>query len=279
MIISYVPGHYMVLSRLKSKPEKISWFILYILPLLYLTIHINGNYSFEVTVLYFIALLSFFSIYDLGYIENDVKTVLIEKEPTLRINDTTFKHYTNNYKKYVFVKVSLSVFLIALMYWLSKIWEVELHLALFSLCICATRFVFYCHNKIRSRLNVLTFLFLSSLKYGSIIVLFCSYNELIYYFLISFLMFPLVRTLEHSTKKKYKNHKLASFVSSPDLFRLKYYFTLLLISIMVVFLNSNLDVLYPTIFTYYLSYRVITYYFSYKSDLVKNIRTNRNLNE
>ncbi|MEZ9563411.1 hypothetical protein AB4245_26070, partial [Vibrio splendidus] len=236
MIYSYLPGHYLFLSRLKSKPEKLSWAILYVIPLLFISGHINGSYSIEIVILFILALLSFFSIYDLGYIENDVKTVLTEKEPTLRIDSATFDYYTSNYWKHNLIKILFSVVLILAIDSLSGLWEIELNLLAFICAVIATRFVFFFHNKIRSRYNVLTFSLLSSLKYTSILILFCPYEQFPYYLTLSLLMFPLIRTIEHATKKKYKFIKIRNLVFSADYFRVRYYLLFSLIFLVVAFL-------------------------------------------
>ncbi|WP_165743737.1 hypothetical protein [Pseudoalteromonas sp. Z9A6] len=238
----------------------------------------KNEISFEITLIFLISVCAFFSIYDLGYIENDVKTVLKEHNPTIRINSKAFEYYQENYLWVILVKTSISLFLLLVIHLLSKLYVIETNILHFSICIFITRIVFYFHNKIRSVWNVLTFSLLSLCKYVSLLVLFAPASELIYYIALAILMFPVVRALEHATKPKYGLIYIQKIVGSADLFRVKYYFLILIFSLLLPSLIHKFDYFYSSIFLYYLIYRlIICLLVKYKSEKINTIRMHRSI--
>ena len=76
----YFPFYYLYVSRLKTKLEQISWIIIFIIPQLLVTHQYQTLSSVIFILLFFTSQVVFNSLYEIGYIENDVKTSKIEKK-------------------------------------------------------------------------------------------------------------------------------------------------------------------------------------------------------
>lgn len=222
----YIPLYYLIVSRLKRKIEIVSWLILYLIPIFIVSIYFYGM-DFHYWSMILFGYVIFFTFYEVGYIENDIKTVLKEKSPNHRVTGALYDYIHNNYTRVVLVKyITGFIFTIGL-YFYSKFLGVDL--APFIFGIIVTRVLFLLHNKVRNNYNIITFFLLSSAKYTSLLYLslmplfFENYNvELL------ILLFPLLRTIEHATKDKYNNERLKKMVGSLDSFRVIYYAVLLL---------------------------------------------------
>lgn len=205
--IRFLPFCYTFESRIKTKGERISWFLIYPIYLLLFC------YIFSFDFLYcFVGILSTMQMYEVGYLFNDIYTVKKEKNPTTRISGELV-WYKNKFK-YLVVFKTITALLLPLVF---------LDLMFFSVMTTSLLFIlffYFLHNNIRNRANVLTYFFLVSLRYTAPVFYFLDFQL----FLLIIISFPLCRTLEHSCKKKY-DIKLSKLIvsSNVDLFRVKYY--------------------------------------------------------
>lgn len=266
-------------SRLKSKIERASWFIIYIIPVFTLTYLPSPKNILEFTLLFILAIWSFFSLYEVGYIENDIKTTINESNPTIRIqkNKQIFLR-----KKYYFIQSSKIVVMFILLFFTNfaaNDFGINLYWLSFISCLIFMRISFYAHNRLRNRLNIFTFLCLSTSKYFSPILLFLPFNNYYNLFILTFFMFPLLRTLEHATKPKYNLPKLIIFLGDLDVFRVKYYSLMFLSSIVIFFIFQNyFSLLSVGVMAYFLIYRCSALFFiTKKLDTIKSMRKNRHI--
>jgi hypothetical protein len=190
-----------------------------------------GNYSLtDLQFLSFVAIFvlaywSWFSFYEIGYLENDALTVKLEDKPTMRIpmNEVTFiqKHF-----RWIAIIRWLSFFLgIVILY---IFFEGLLRFDLMLILAMLTRMFFWVHNNFRSRVNIFSYFGLSTCKYLflALVLYGVSYPFLLLGF---FLAFPLIRTIEHACKVKYQLPGLKKWVGDLDSFRVKYYLIVSLI--------------------------------------------------
>ena len=144
---------YLFESRLKSKIERISWFVIYIIPVFLLSYALSSVGTLSFIILFIMAVLSFFSLYEVGYIENDIKTTLNEKNPTIRIIQSKQYFLEKNYYVIQFFKILITLVLIFSIKFFSESLGIKIYLVQFVICLFFMRVSFFAHNKIRSRVD------------------------------------------------------------------------------------------------------------------------------
>jgi len=265
MLKFLIPCYYLFYSRLKSKIEKISWFIIYVIPIYILGLFYISSDYFIFTTIFILSILIFNSIYEIGYIENDTKTILNEENPTLRLKVKDYDIFKEKYFIIIFLKIFISSSLLFLAYILSDIFLFKIYITQFLIILFLIRILFYMHNKIRNRANIITFFTLSTTKYSAPLFLILPLNNLLSVWIISFFLFPLLRTIEHSTKKKYAFIEWIGFVGNHDIFRVKYYSIMLITVCIINYLYTDTTLLVVLLlFIYFFIFRVSSYF------LVKN---------
>ncbi|HII3244877.1 TPA: hypothetical protein ACY3HP_001280, partial [Enterobacter kobei] len=78
----YIPFSYLLLTRIKTKHERISWFIIYPAFLITATLLFNGD-----LLNFMLTFCMTMSLYEIGYLDNDFRTIKKEKNPTLRADE------------------------------------------------------------------------------------------------------------------------------------------------------------------------------------------------
>lgn len=246
----YIPFTYYKFSRLKGWSDLFSWFIIYPLFLLFFTLLNSSN--LELAFFNFLLIfMGFFSIYEIGYLENDLITVQNEKLPTDRLGDE--KSFFLGH--YLHLKVSRYI----VSFLCVSIYCVINDLGFFAFCFFVfyffiTRFCFYLHNSVRNRVNIATYFSLAFLRYSlPVAILFFEgcFNSLDIFILA--LLFPVLRTIEHSSKPKYAVPFNRLVFNNLDLLRVVYYLILL---IAFTFLLNE----YVVFVLYFFAYRLATFF-------------------
>lgn len=227
----FIPGYYLFYSRLKRKSEVLS--LLYVYPLfLFLILYLAFSFEFITYSLVFLAaLLTWLSFYEIGYLQNDAITIKKETNPTLRIPQEQIRFIQGNFKQIVLWKTLIGVGGLLLLWFVNNSGLMRLSVVFFLGMIVLSRISFYLHNTIRSRWNIVTYLFLTSTKYLSLPFLFFQDSVLFQVVCVSiWILFPLLRTLEHAAKVKYSITWLQKGMGNLDQFRVIYYFLCLTIA-------------------------------------------------
>lgn len=278
MLKFYLPFYYLVYSRLKTKIDFISWMIIWMVPQFILSYVYADITLGKFTLLFLLTQLIFNSLYEIGYIENDVSTTDKEENPTLRLSSEVYAYMKQNYHRVIYIRYAIVLLSLTVLYWLNGSFDIHLNIGNFILLLLVTRLFFYWHNSIRNKINLLTFSILAVTKYIFPFTLFVIDNkELFYLSLFSMTLFPLLRIIEHSTHKRYAFTTYAKLVGNHDKFRIIYYlFFLSLFAFCYVVLPSIFDD-YQVIFLlliYFLLYRVSSYLLLkrglYKRDVLKS---------
>lgn len=258
----YLPFSYLLTTRIKTKHERISWVIIYPLFLLFVVILLSGD------ILNFIAsFIMTMSLYEIGYLDNDFRTVKKEKDPTLRATEQR-TWIENNIFSLVALRILISAILGVFLYVNTNITQQGILLFLIILLFLG----FYYHNTIRSRWNVLTYFIVVFCRY--MIPVIVSVNSVYYPYLVPFIIFsfPLVRTFEHACKEKYGFIKVKKLVRNPDLFRVKWYLVVTLFVFFAMLLLHQVKVLVGLFIlsVYFLLYRIATLYISRTKQVMRN---------
>lgn len=247
-----IPFYYLTYSRLKSHAEKLS--LIWIYPL-FLMVFLFVFYQIEIIPHLFSFLLAFvawMSIYEIGYLENDAFTIKREMHPNLRIPQQDIIFIEKNFRKIVLIRLLIFIGLTGILYFLN-LWSIEQILWFVSIVIFA-RFFFNLHNVIRSRWNIISYFFLCLSKYWVFPIIYLGLENGFQPYWITLFSFPVLRTIEHAVKPKYKIKWLKKTVGSLDSFRVKYYTVVLVLSLLISFGFS-----FTPIFIY-----AIAYFFSFR---------------
>ncbi|MEX1033243.1 MAG: hypothetical protein WDZ30_07765 [Cellvibrionaceae bacterium] len=220
---AFLPGVYFIRSRLRTKHEVISWILINPVVILMFSWPVSEISVAGFCIAFVLSFIAWQSTYEIGYIVNDMLTTKSEQSPTLRLSQGERDYFEENFSRIVFGKILVTLLALAGVLYLDSMANTTLHVELFVIATLGALLAFWIHNKVRSRANIITYLFLSSFKYLSIPLLFYAATDIYLFILTIILSFPLLRTLEHACKVKYGFSWLASFFGSFDRFRPKYY--------------------------------------------------------
>jgi len=254
-----LPAQYLIYSRLKSKLAILSWVVIYMIPL-YSYVYIFCNDRFGIVfVLLMLSFMAFYSLYDLGYIYNDVFTTQKEEYPNFRIDKQVRILLLKEYPKIVLFKILLFAGFVWVAYLIAKWYNVSIYLSQYMMIVFLVGFFFGLHNVIRNRFNIVTFALLSWFKYIAPLFLIVSYVDIGLFLWLSFLIFPMVRVIEHATKTKYGLTKWQKIIRSHDAFRVKYYLVLTIVCIILAFKQVEYSYFLLGLAIYFFVYRVLIY--------------------
>lgn len=270
----YIPFYYLIHSRLKSKTDQLSWLIIFIFPQLLITLYVSNFDILLTTSIFLVSQLTFNTLYEIGYLENDIKTTLNEKNPTKRVSTDEYDYLAKNYNFLVYSRYFFVFMTLGLLYFISSSNEITLNLMEFISLLLISRVFFFLHNTNRNNFNLITFSVLAITKYIFPFVLIFN-DDILLVSVLLIILFPLLRVIEHSTHKRYNFQKFAKIVGNHDKFRVIYYFMIsLLFSINSYFNQNTISNIFVLLSIYFLAYRVSSYILIkkkfYKRDDIKN---------
>ena len=225
MMLFCLPMCYSFWTRYKGKNGIFAWLVKYLVPVSVLGV-VHSSYS---VLLFVVGMLYVYSLYEIGYIQNDCETIKTETNPTMRLTDKSLAVY-ERYKMLIYISRVLQVLLWGALLLLCgvKPWIVVYGFLTYP--------VFVVYNKVRNRASLFIHLLLLFFRYSVPVIV--GINEFcpvcISYML---LLYPITLFVERSVKGKfgYRNNFLVKYVmhdySERYAFRVKYYSILLVISI------------------------------------------------
>lgn len=258
MISFFIPGYYLLYSRLKRKSEVISLLIIYPIFLLIALLLFTKIETLQLVLCFTLAWAAWLAAYEIGYLENDAITIKKESNPTLRIKANEIRWIQDHFIKIQIIRLLIAATLLLLLYYYFNHLLVINDFFIFVGCIIAARFFFYLHNTIRSRWNIATYILISTTKYLSLPLLFTHHIEWSpELFIALFLSFPVVRTIEQSAYSKYDIQWAKNLVGNVDFFRLKFYTLSLIISLLYYFVwDYNNAIVFVYTFGYFFIFRL-----------------------
>jgi hypothetical protein len=255
MIKPLIPLWYTFTTRFKSIPDKISWILIYFIPVILISYFYSPFSFFYSLFLLIFPILATYSLYEIGYIENDIQTTKVESHPTFRLPKSIHVLLDQNYNSIQKIKYLCTLFLFGICFYINFL-GFQVNFLLLFIGLVFTRAVFFFHNHVRNRWNILSFALLSFLKYA-VPSLFLTSSMLIQSIGIILLMFTIIRTLEHATKPKYKLTMLQKVIGNHDLFRSYYYSFLLLLFFVLYYFDFIFIKSYFIIISIFWVYRML----------------------
>ncbi|MBP3819284.1 MAG: hypothetical protein J6H31_13395 [Butyrivibrio sp.] len=222
---------------------------------------------------YIIGYTGMMSLYECGYIFNDVITVQYESNPTKRIKDKKEISRILNHLENI-LTVRLIYFLLAsYCLYLYRPENVILYIVLSTGMLIA----YSLHNFIRNGWNGFTFMALVHFKYLIPIGIFLSIGELCHYYIWILMIAIVEQSAIHWTEKRYFSLQLIP-PDKIDQFRVVYFTLVIFIFAIGVKLNL-LDFKYMTLPIFYFFYRVIGVFLIKKSFIKNMVYARRNMHK
>ena len=247
-----IPGYYFFYSRLKTKPEKISWFFILPLPILLFAL-IQGYSGREIFILPTFQFVIFYLLYEIGYMYNDCFTVTKEKNPHFWVPEPETKVIREYYIAVVLIRLS-SVLIVSAFILKLYFYEEQNRANLLLVILFANNCFFWLHNYFRSRYNILIYFGLAYSKYLFFLLPFNCYKMEIDFLIGTLLIFPIIRTIEYSSKEKFSIELFDGIRKKRHLARVIYYFNATCISIFIFWPEKK----WILMLCYFLSYRIAT---------------------
>ena len=244
-----IPYIYFLKTRLKSSIQKISWLFVYFIPGIILFNNYRPINNFNDIIICLIGIFVINLFYENGYIENDSKTIKFEKKPQIRINKSEI-NFINKYFSVVLVfRILIAVNFLIIYYFLTNDFYSTLILSLISLLI---QIIYICYNRIRSIVNLFLIFPLSFLRFYGFVLPFVPIESLNQFIIIVSFIYPISKTLEFATRKRFKISFFIEYLTDIDKFRILYYFL-----ISIGFYLMRVDCIFIFIGLYYFFLRVL----------------------
>lgn len=193
-MIYYLPVLYTIKTRYSSNFKKLVYILTYILPeaiLLYLECKEKLPLTIIIPI-FFISILSYINIYELGYIYNDTETIKNENNPTKRLSDSQLLIYEKYKILIYFIRfIQIGILNTVLSFFISPksiVWFCSIEIF--------TLIIYWIYNHVRGNLAMFFYFFLISTRYISITLCAAEQFSLSVFFAALF-VFPIVRTMEY----------------------------------------------------------------------------------
>jgi hypothetical protein len=227
-----LPYSYGIATRVKGLLHKISFLIVIMFPIFYLS-NISSNDNTLLFIAKFIlGFTALYSIYEIGYIYNDVITTRFEKNPTFRLDEKKQLEVERLANLLISFRVCYATISIVLLN-ITNALNIEYFIILLILLHLSYAF----HNYFRNKINILTILFVLIFKYISVPILFIPLEQFSPFIIMLILIVPLLRTIEFCGKPKYKIRIISNF--NYDKFRVSYYFILITLGLILTYVDDS----------------------------------------
>lgn len=224
---------------------------------------IRFNLSTDSVISYIVSMVCMFSVYECGYIFNDVITVQYENKPTIR-----FRSYDElkGLEKHIqnLITIRMVYFLLGIL-WFKNFSDYFFGEILVIVILSVVLLIFYSiHNYMRSNWNALSFFCIIHFKYILPLSFFMTFKDLLLIYPIVFFATIVDQSFLTFVSKSYIG--LGSLVFDRDKFR-AIYFLCLTVLIFFLYLNDMICLLYLYMFVCITLYRIIGYYLARKNIL------------
>lgn len=246
-----IPFLYTLKTRIKDKDKRIAYLFTYIIPVLLYAIIFTytskGNYLTTI-IGTIIGLIGVMSIYEIGYIRNDVYAVKKEKKPTIRLSEEESSFVQSNIKVISIIKYIISI--VALI----CIFALGFKGLYYLIGLVLIEIIYYAHNFFRGKISIITFFILSTLRYTIPLIFLSSKVGTVITVFIFAISIP--RTIEKASDKKFNIKFMQTILGSVDVsyIRVMYYIALV-VNMLAQYSLIHIAMVYIIISVYYLIYR------------------------
>ncbi|WP_161978998.1 hypothetical protein [Streptococcus sp. S784/96/1] len=250
--LQLLPFVYGFRTRVRTLAYKISFLVVTVLPSFYFIL-VTRQVNTEKLLGYLIALISMYSLYEIGYIYNDIYTTSFEKKPTMRSSIEEMTFLKRAYPILIMSRVVVITF--SVIYFKNYDRFISWLLLLLLLYIA---YIF--HNFTRSTITAFTMFTIVALKY--IIPSFLFVEELEWYLYLGFILavVPFARFVEYGSKPYCGLFNVKNFHK----FRIIYYLVLTILSLLLLLFDIPTLPYIPLILIF-LFYRGVIYIVEKKS--------------
>lgn len=258
----FIPLLYTYTTRLQTVPKAISLFIIYFIPVCVLLYFLHPEISqFHFWMLAMLAIVGVYTVYEIGYIQNDTETIKLEKKPTMRLSSQQLDFYAaHRIAIYAVRCFELSIVLLFI-YCIIGMTGTKYY----TIGILAILLLYQFYNRGRGHVNMFLYLILVSLRYLVPLLLFPS--KITWPLILCGLMiFPIPKTLMYragSPKHVKTNIFFRKYILKWDLSRIEgvrvIVCTLLTIIAFCLYKACIFPILYIYLFIYMLTYRLLLY--------------------
>lgn len=248
----YIPIFYLYHSRQKNIKKFLSWCCVYLIPTCALAV-IQSSCSLNAILFALLGVIMIYNFYEVGYIQNDTETIKKESSPSLRLTSAELIYYEKHKNLIYGLRLVIGIVLSCiLMYTLSQP-------QVFLICVFSLLLIYQVYNRVRNRWNLFLHIFLISIRFCSLQLLF--YPNINWVVLgCSFFLYPLPNILERAAFPKYHISMMRCLIAGKaniPSFRVKYYSLMLITAIILVLILPGFDMWLCVLFVYYLIIRII----------------------
>lgn len=237
-VMYYLPLYYGIKTRAKGIFHKMSFMTNILLPNLFLSIfYSNQEYnSIQQFLIGIMAFIAMYSVYEVGYLQNDTFTIRLEEKPTIRLDAIENKYIQENVLKIIAVKIITALFIpfLACRYFNTSI------INSFLLCISLLG-LFLAYSIFNSYRNInclYSIFFILIFKYCSSPLLSIEIENVLPMLAVGILCIPVERTIIFAAIGKYTD-KFKHAIDI-DTFRVEYFFIITLVMVGMSFFDSKL---------------------------------------
>lgn len=228
MIRYLVPGVYHVVSRLRTPRVMLFWLVNVLAVIAVVAVAASDLGWLDVVLVLMLALAAWQSVYEVGYLENDLVTTQRERQPTLRL-DAAERHYLLRvYTPLVMGKLAVAAACVGLVAYLGDLRGLDLNLAAFVACVVGLRLVYRFHNGSRGRPAIASFGLLYVAKYLALPLLVVQPGS--WALLLAALVPVPLTVLEYAALPRFGLQRLAAALEPLPHRRAQYYLVLTLVS-------------------------------------------------
>jgi len=200
------PFAYFLSTRLISPEKILSWLVIYPFALLLAYTTFTDELSIESFTAVAIAMLIIYTIYELGYMANDVFTVLHEVNPTTRLSERESKFIQAHWYRLLSGRVGLAILLLGVLAYLRQD-----GFKVFCLMLAIMSITFYLYNITRGGINIPLHFILVICRFSGPCMLVMPEGI---FFAFTLLAFPIINLIERAAEPRYNQAWLQNMIFS-----------------------------------------------------------------
>lgn len=231
----YIPFAYVTTARLGTLAKSLSLVLLYVMPTLYFAL-LSANFSLDILPTYLIGLVMIYTLYEMGYIQNDTEAIKREIKPSLRLWDRNFDFYNRHKLSIYTTRVTIVLILSTLLLLLHGTTTSTI---LFLISVWSITLIYQVYNSGRNRWGLFLFVLLQISRYMPYMLLFYP-NISPKICLLLFCSFPLCNIMERSSHPRF-GIRFSQLIIPNDqfltTFRVLYYLLACITLLFLYFLN------------------------------------------